>query len=118
MRYLFLLLTIFTFSNCAVHQGLTWNQNNHTTGVVLSQNNFEVIESVQGEAKGTSFLGIGGSKKAMIAEAKAMMLSRANLIGKPRAIANETVEINRSAFFPFIQTYKVTVSGHIIEFTD
>lgn len=117
MRYLILLFVIILFSNCSVHRGLTSNLNNHTTGVVLSQNNFKVIESVQGEAKGTSFLGIGGSKKAMIAEAKAIMLSKADIIGKSRAIINETVEINRSAF-PLVSVYRVTVSGHIIEFTD
>lgn len=118
MRNLFLLLvTVLLFSNCSVHQGLTSNLNNHTTGVVLSQNNFTVIQNVQGEAKGTSFFGIGGAKNALIAEAKAQMLSRADIIGKPRAIVNETVEINRS-FFPIVRVLKVTVSGHIIEFTE
>ncbi len=118
MRYLFLLfMTIFLFSNCSVHRGLTSNLNNHTTGVVLSQDNFTVIQSVQGEVKGTSVLGLGGSKNAMIAEAKAIMLSKADIIGKPRAIINETVEINRSTF-PFVRVIKITVSGHIIEFTE
>ncbi len=118
MRNLFLLLTlVLFFSNCSVHEGLSSNLNNHTTGVVLSQNNFTVVKSVQGEAKVNTFFGIGGAKNALIAEAKANMLAQASLIGKSRAIINETVEINRS-FFPIVGVYKVTVSAHIVEFTE
>jgi hypothetical protein len=45
------------------------------------------------------------------------MLSKANIVGGSKAIINQTVEIKHS-FFPFVRKYKVTVSGHIIEFID
>jgi glycoprotein endo-alpha-1,2-mannosidase len=44
-------------SSCAVHNGLTTNLNNHTTEVVLSRNNFKVIETVQGESQAMFILG-------------------------------------------------------------
>lgn len=120
MKKLTILLigTIFVFSSCAVHNGLTTNQNNHTTEVVLSKKNFKVTESVQGESQAMYVFGIGGlSKKAMVSEARANMLSKANIVGSSKAIINETVEIKYS-FFPIVRLYKVTVSGHIVEFTE
>lgn len=120
MKKLFFLLVgiTFLFSSCAVHSGLTTNSNNHTTEVVLSKKNFKVIESVQGEAQAMYVFGIGGlSKKALIAEARVNMLSKANIIGGSKAIINETVEVKQS-FFPVVRLYNVTVSGHIIEFTE
>ena len=118
-KIFFILIGItFLFSSCAVHNGLTTNLNNHTTEVVLSKKNFKVIESVQGEAQAMYVFGIGGlSKKAMIAEARANMLSKANMVGGSKAIINETVEIKHS-LFPIVRLYKVTVSGHIVEFTE
>jgi len=120
MKKLILLLigTMFLLSSCAIHNGLTSNLNNHSTEVVLSKKNFKVVGSVQGEAQAMYIFGIGGlSKKAMIAEARANMLANANIVGTSKAIINETVEIKHS-FFPFVRLYKVTVSGHIIEFTE
>jgi len=118
-RIFFLLIGItFLFSGCAIHSGLTTNSNNHTTEVVLSKKNFKVIESVQGESQATYVFGIGGlSKTAMIAEARANMLSKANIIGGSKAVINETVEIKHS-LFPFFRKYTVIVSAHIIEFTE
>ncbi|MFP4526367.1 MAG: DUF6567 family protein [Bacteroidales bacterium] len=120
MKKLTILLigTIFLFSSCAVHDGLTRNQNNHTTEVVLAKKNFKVTESVQGESQAMFVFGIGGlSKKAMVAEARANMLSKANIVGSSKAIINETVEVKHS-LFPIVRLYTVTVSGHIVEFTE
>jgi len=115
----FLLISItFLFSGCAMHSGLTTNLNNHTTEVVLSKNNFKVIASVQGESYATYVFGIGGlTKKAMVAEARVNMLSKANMIGSSKAIINETVEI-KCSLFPIVRRYRVIVSGNIIEFTE
>jgi len=85
---------------------------------VLSKKNFKVIGSVQGESQAMYVFGIGGlSKKAMIAEARANMLSKADIVGGSKAIINETVEV-KSSFFPIVRLFKVIVSGHIIEFTE
>jgi len=120
MKRIILLLigTAFLFSGCAIHSGLTFNTNNHVTQVVLSKNNYVVIDSVRGEAEAMYVFGIGGFlKEALIAEAKADMLSKTNIIGGARAIINETVEIKYS-WFPIVRLFKVTVSGHVIEFTE
>lgn len=85
---------LFLVSSCAVHDGLTTNANNHTTEVVLSKKNFKVIESIQGEAEVQYILGIGGTKKkALIAEARTIMLEKANIVGSSKAVINETIEM-------------------------
>ena len=118
-KIFFILIGItFFFSSCGIHSGLTTNSNNHTTEIVLSKKNFKVIESVQGESEALYVFGIGGiSKKAMIAEARANMFKKANIVGSSKAIINETFEIKYSLFL-LVGKYKVTVTGHIIEFTE
>jgi len=99
----------FILSSCAINSGLTTNLNNLTTEVVLSKKNFKVIDIVQGKSQAMHIFGIGGlSKSAMIAEAKADMVSKANIIGSSRAIINETTEIQYS-YFPIVRLYRVTV---------
>ncbi len=116
-NFLVLIGLALILSSCGIHNGLTKNINNHTTEVVLSKNNFKVLESVQGESQATYILGIGGlSKNALVSAARANMLSKANIVGGSKAIINETVEIKHS-IFPFYRKYKVTVSGHVVEFT-
>jgi len=101
------------FSGCAFHGGYTTNR----TEVVLSEKNFKLVNSVQGYSKATYIFGIGGLvRQAMIAEARADMLSKANLTGA-KAIVNEVVEV-KSSLFPIVRTYEVTVSAHIVEFTE
>jgi len=108
----------FLFSSCAIHDGLTTNSNNHTTEVVLTKKNFKFIESVQGESEAQYVFGIGGrKKKAMIAEARADMFSKADLIGGSKAIINETYELTYDIVLIVVK-YKVTVTGHIVEFTE
>ncbi|GJH40138.1 hypothetical protein RCZ04_06880 [Capnocytophaga sp. HP1101] len=103
--------------SCGVSNGLTYNQNSHTTQVVLSKNNFKVVEHVKGEATNDYFLFFGGGRKALIEKARAEMLKNANLVGTSRAVINETVEAH--SFLFFIGTrYTVTVSADVIEFTE
>jgi hypothetical protein len=120
MKKVFFLLIgmMFLLSSCAVHNGLTANLNNNTTQVVLSKQNYKIIQSVKGSSQATFVFGIGGlSRKAMISEARSNMLAQADIVGGSRAIIHETVEIQHS-FFPFVRTYLVTVSGFVIEFTE
>jgi len=117
MKKVILLGTLALLTSCGAGSGLTTNLNNHTTQVVLSKNNFKVVEHVKGEASSSYFLIFGGSKKALIEEARANMLKNTNLLGTSRAVINETVEIHR--FVVFLATkYTVTVSADVIEFTD
>ncbi|MDL2308634.1 hypothetical protein LJC68_05835 [Bacteroidales bacterium OttesenSCG-928-B11] len=106
---------VFLFSSCAVHSGLTNNLNNHTTNVVLQENNYKIIQKVVGEAKGMSVLGFGGSFKPLIEQARNNMLASADLIGKSRAVINETVEVNNKSFV-VVGFKTVTVSAYVIEF--
>ena len=116
---LFLVVTLlFSFSSCGIHSGLTTNVNNHTTNVVLGQNNFKVIQKVVGTASGTSVFGIGGSFKPLIEKARAKMLESADLIGTSRAVINETVEINKKNYVGIVNVRTVTVSAYVIEFIE
>jgi hypothetical protein len=116
--YLSIIGILFLFSSCASHKGLTFNTNNHTTQVLLSKKNYKIVDKVQGESEAMYILGIGGlSRKAMVAEAKADMVSKADIIGSSKAIINETVEVKHT-HFPFVRKYKVIVSAYIIEFTE
>lgn len=103
-------------SSCALHSGIPKNINNNSTEVVLSKNNYKVMETVQGHSKAMYVFGIGGlSKNALTAQARLNMLSKAPLIGGSKAVINEVVEVKHS-IFPFVRTYKVTVTGNVIEF--
>lgn len=108
---------VWFLSGCAIYSDLTTNVNNHSTEVVLTENNFRVVEDVIGEATASYVFGIGGlTTKNLTAEARKNMLSKANMIGSSKALINETLEIRRSKF-PFFGRYRVIVSGQIIEFT-
>ncbi|HEY0261871.1 MAG TPA: DUF6567 family protein [Chitinophagales bacterium] len=109
-------LAIMLLQSCAFHNGLTSNLNNHETSVVLSSNNFKVVAYVRGEASAQYILGIGGLKrKGLIAEAREQMLANADLIGKSRAVINETVE-EKSSHFGFYERYRIIVSAYVVEF--
>jgi len=109
---------IFSLSSCAIHSGLTGNMNNSTTNVVLQTNNYKIIKKVTGTATGTRVLCLfGGYQKPLVEKARSQMLESANLIGKPRAVINETVEVNNK-FFVVVGFKTVTVSAYVIEFVD
>jgi len=112
----------FSLASCALHSGLTSNMNSNVTNVVLQDNNYKIIQKVQGQASATYIFGIpvagvvGGGFKPLIAKARNDMLRNVNLVGYSRAIINETVEVNDKFFLLFgIKT--VTVSAYVIEFT-
>lgn len=113
---LFICSVILT--GCATHNGLTDNRNIHGTQVVLSERNFKVVANVKGESETTYVFGFGGlSRSAMIAEAKAQILERADMIGKSRALVNETVEVKSSVYL-IVMKRKVTVTAQVVEFVN
>ncbi|WP_431471849.1 hypothetical protein I5168_11460 [Nonlabens sp. SCSIO 43208] len=110
------LMAVLFLTSCATHHGIPKNYIQNSTEVVLTQNNFKVIDIVKGESEASYFLGFGGlNKNGLVAEAKAKMLASAQLEGTSRTIINEVVEVKRSGIF-FIKKYKVIVSGQLIEF--
>ena len=87
------------------------------TSVNLEENNFEVVDRVEAYTTASYFLGIGGNKKdGLISEAKSKLSAKANLIGKPRALANEVIDVKTQFIFGIITKYTVTVSADAVEF--
>jgi len=115
-------IVVFTsmlMASCGIHSGLVGNINSNTTNVELSENNFKVIERVSGQSTATYVFGIGGlSNKSLIEAAKSKMLESANLTGSSKAIINVTTERHISLVVPFFYRKTVTVSAHVIEFTE
>lgn len=106
-------------TSCGIHSATVSNTNNNVTHVELSRNNFKVIDRVSGTATATYIFGIGGlSNKALIEKAKANMLEKANIIGGSKAVINLTVESHMSLIYIYYIQKTVTVSGHVVEFTD
>ncbi len=114
-----LVIATLTFiSSCGLHNGLTTNSNGHNTEVQLHKKNFKVIKAISGTEEAVYVLGIGGlNKAALIANARAKMLKDAGLEGSSKAIINETVEIQLTNIVIYTK-YTVTVSAHVIEFTE
>jgi len=110
---------VILFSSCyGRHLANTNNVNNNVTNVVLQSNNYRVVSKVTGRAEGTIILGLGGSFRPLIENARSDMLRSANLIGSSRALINEVVEFNtRMILFNFVVINSVTVSAYVIEFT-
>ena len=114
-----LVSTLLGFSSCSLHDGMTHNVNQHTTNVVLQDNNFKIVQKVRGEAQADYFFYLGGFRKnGLIEEARNQMLENANLIGSSRAVINETVETSATTFAGIYSNVKVTVSGYVVEFTE
>ncbi len=108
-----------TSCGTGLHSGVFSNVNNNNTNVVLTKKNFKVIEKVSGKATATYVLGFGGGvNKALIAKAQAAMLENANLIGSSKALINMTTEVHKLQVNPFFARKTITVSAHIIEFTE
>ena len=123
MKQFKILSTVFLISilitGCGFHSSLVGNINNNTTNVELSKKNFKVIDKISGSSTATYILGFGGlSNKALIENAKAKILENANLTGSSKAIINVTTESHFSFFVPFYFQKTITVSAHVIEFTE
>ncbi len=114
-----LLLTIVLSTSCRVHDGLTRNENQHQTQVVLSEKNYRIVRYVEGDASARYYFGIGGGKsqRGMVARARENMLVNAGLIGKSRAVINETVETQYKQSF-FMTEIRYIVSAYVVEFYD
>jgi hypothetical protein len=115
-KFTLILIFLLSLTSCGIHSGLTNNTNIHNTTVELSRANYKVVQYLSESSTATYFFGLGGLKKsALIDHARVKMLSHADMIGKPRAIINETVEVKYSVKL-FVTEVKVTVSAMVIEF--
>ncbi len=109
-------LAVLSVSGCGVSNGLTFNQNQLQTNVVLSQNNFIVVKNVSGEASATYILGIGGYKAAETkASAMNQMIQNANLSGS-QAIVNASVSMHEKTVLGIYTKVIAYATGTVIEF--
>ncbi len=114
-----LLLAAFLFQGCGIHTALMGNLTGNMTNVELSKKNFKVVEKISGTSDATYIMGIGGlSHKALIEKARADMLKGTDLTGSSKAIVNVTVEEHLASYLVFYVKRTVTVSAHIVEFTE
>lgn len=104
--------------SCGTHSSVSSYSTSHSTvaKVDLAKANFKVTSYATGSAKCLYIFGIGGlKKKFLIEQARSEMFQNANMIGKPKVILNESVNI-KTGIFPFVGTVKVIVSGYVYEF--
>lgn len=112
-----LLVSSMCFASCGVHSNRSFNTNNNTTSVELSQNNYTVQNMVTGSSSSTYILGVGGlSNKALEGNARSIMMKKAKLKGGSRALINQTVESHITNVFPLFFRKTVTVSANVVEF--
>jgi hypothetical protein len=113
------LVIIFIMGSCGINYPLTLNQNQNSTQVHLARNNYKVIDKVSGSADATYVLIFGGMKKKQLYEnAYSAMVAKANLTGASRALTNIVTEEQLGGVPPFYYKRTITVSAHVIEFTN
>ena len=106
---------VILFASCGISSNLTSNANLNQTNVVLSQNNFHVVKTVQAEVSATYLFGIGGlGKKALYNNAVADLTKKAELTGS-QALVNVTVKSSAKVFL-FYANITYVAEGTVIEF--
>jgi len=104
-------------SSCGAGRAIMRNQNQSSTQVHLSENNFRMVSSVSGTAEAKYWVLIGGRKREqMYNEAYAEMVNSAELLGGPRALVNLLTEEHVGGVPPFFLKRTITVSGQVVEF--
>ena len=117
MKKLLVAFSLCLLCSCSAHLYNASNHNVSQTQVVLDKANFTVIGTVNGSAKASYILGIGGlSKKSLKGNAVTEMYENANLTGS-QAIINVTFKQRVSNVLIYSEV-EYTASGTIIEFFD
>ena len=112
------LLFFLFFNSCGVNNALIVNQNQNSTQVHLTTNNYKVVEKVTGSAEVEYVLLIGGmNRKQLYENAYADMISKTNLMSSSKALINIVTEEHLSGVPPFYFKRTITISAHVIEFT-
>ncbi|MEM1218583.1 MAG: DUF6567 family protein [Bacteroidota bacterium] len=111
-----LLLGLLT-SSCGVGAAITENQNQNSTQVHLTTNNFTTIGNASGSAEANYVFSFGGWKKRnLYGQAYQNMLDAAQLNQGSRAVINVVTEEFVGGFPPFFTKRQITVSAQVIEF--
>ena len=110
-----LVLGLVLMSSCGVSGAYINSQT--STQVHLTSNNYTVVSRVSGSAEVAYVLIFGGmNKKQLYENAYAEMVRKAELSGS-RALANIVTEEHIGGVPPFYYERTITVSAHVIEFT-
>lgn len=113
-----MLLLAIGLSSCGVGAAYISNHNQNSTQVHLTKNNYKVVSQIQGSSAVDYVLIFGGMNKTQLyAQAYANMIKEASLDLGSRAIVNLVTEEHLGGVPPFYYTRTITVSAHVIEFT-
>ncbi len=114
-----LIIVIMTMAyGCGIPNHLTSNLNQISTNVILSENNYSIVGSVETELSSTYILGIGGlSKKALYTNAMSELSRKANLTGS-QALINVSLSTHIEVAWILWRRYTIIAHGTIIEFHD
>jgi hypothetical protein len=116
LSYSLVALILLSLSSCGVNYAVTQNQNQNSTQVHLSSNNFTVVDKVSGTAEVSYVLAFGGVKKKQLYNNAYAQMATAAKLGGSRALVNIVTEEHIGGVPPFYYTRTITVSGHVIEF--
>lgn len=117
MKKLLLIVACVATLGLASCTGVSYLNNTVQTDVVLSQNNYRILDKVEGTSESTYVLGFGGcSEKSLKDNAVNDMFQKANL-KDGQAIANITYTTSVKTILGIYTEMTVTAHGNIIEFT-
>jgi hypothetical protein len=117
VKYLSVITTALLFSSCGVNSALILNQNQNSTQVHLSSNNYRIVDKVTGSAEVAYILLIGGADKSQLYEnAYTEMANKANLLNSSKALINIVTEEHIGGLPPFYYKRTITISANVIEF--
>lgn len=117
ITFLFVTAGSLVLSSCGFNSALVLNNNQNSTQVQLSSNNYKVVDKVSGSAEVEYILMIGGLDKRQLYEnAYSAMVTKANLAGS-KALINIVTEEHVGGVPPFYYKRTLTVSANVIEFT-
>jgi hypothetical protein len=113
------LALIAGLSSCGVNKAWVLNQNQNATQVHLGSDNFKVVGRVKGTADVGYVMLFGGAKKKQLYDAAyANMLEKADLTSGARTLTNVLTEEHIGGVPPFYYKRTVTVTAHVVEFTE
>lgn len=112
------ILLITSLTSCGVNEALVLNHNSNATQVHLASKNYTVIDQVTGTADVSYVLAFGGvNRKQLYQNAYSQLVKNADLSGS-RALVNIVTEQHLGGVPPFYFTRTITVSAHVVEFTE
>ncbi len=109
---------LLLLNSCGINSAMMVHQNQNSTQVHLTSNNYRVVEKVSGSAEVEYILLIGGMNRTQLYKsAYADMVNKTDLTAGSKALINIVTEDHIGGVPPFYYKRTITVSAHVIEFT-